>query len=62
MGEKLKSVDELGGYTSLGLDYDANPSLRLGLDTSYHFLVLDQEYGSNFGAFEVGTHVLFGRP
>ena len=62
MGEKLVTRLVPGAFISIGFDYDANPRLRLGLDASYHHLRLKQELGSDFNAFEVGTHLLFGRP
>jgi len=61
MGDNLDSKFERGAYGSIGFDYAANPRLRIGLDASYHYVWMKDDMGSDFDAWEMGTHLLFGR-
>lgn len=62
MGQRLDAKWEAGANVALGFDYDANPRLRLGLDVSYHSVWMKHDVGAYFNAFEMGMHLLFGRP
>jgi hypothetical protein len=61
MGVKLKSQWQPGAFTSIGFDFEASPRMRVGLDVSYHRVWVKDKFGSDFHAFEVGTHLLIGR-
>jgi hypothetical protein len=50
-----------GWCAGIGVDLVNSGSLRFGLDASYDQLWTKDAYGSDFDAFTVGAHVLFGR-
>lgn len=50
-----------GFSSSIGFDVAASPSVRLGLHATYDHLASNHSFGSDFGAFSVGAHVMFGR-
>ena len=52
---------ESGFYGSLGMDYKESAGRKIGLDATYHHLKTARPLGSDFTAFEIGAHMLFGR-
>ena len=50
-----------GGCAGVGVDLVNNGSMRFGLDVSYDHLWSKDTYGSDFDAFAIGGHLLFGR-
>jgi hypothetical protein len=56
----LRVTYDPGGYGTLGFDVPVSARTKLGLDATYHHLWSETDLGSDFGAFEIGAHVLFG--
>ena len=52
---------EFGYMGGVGLDFWTSTRTKLGLDASYHFLNSKNDFRTNFTAFTIGTHLLFGR-
>jgi len=50
-----------GGCAGIGVDLLNTGSMRFGLDASYDRVWTKDAYGSDFDAFAVGGHLLFGR-
>ena len=50
-----------GGSAGIGVDLVNTGSMRFGLDASYDHLWSKEAYGSDFDAFTVGGHLLFGK-
>jgi hypothetical protein len=57
----FKGIAVFGYSSSLGFDVATSPGARLGLQGSYDYLSSHGDLGSNFGAWSIGGHVLFGR-
>lgn len=49
-----------GVYAAAGFDLSSGSSVRLGLGVSYDRVWCKEMFGSDFGAFAIGGHVLFG--
>ena len=50
-----------GACGTAGVDLETGGSMKFGLDVSYDHLWTKNALGSNFDAFAVGAHLLFGR-
>ena len=50
-----------GACGTVGVDLERSGSMKFGLDASYDHVWTKNTLGSNFDAFTVGAHLLFGR-
>jgi hypothetical protein len=50
-----------GGCAGIGVDLVNTGRMRFGLDASYDRVWAKDVYGSDFDAFSVGGHLLFGK-